>query len=103
MSETVIPSSGRVKQPGANQKYVGSRAGGAAEQSLTKQASIKHQNPEYFKRQSDRKKDSNEGVGRGVGQVGRDESMPRPNMHQANVGNDPGRGVGQVGRDGKKK
>jgi len=57
MSETVIPSSSisGKKQPGKNQKYVGSREGGPIEHKMTKNASIKHQNPEFFKRQSDRK------------------------------------------------
>lgn len=105
--------------PGKNNVFVGSRQGGSMEQSRTKQESIKHQNPEYFKRQSDRKHAdmSNENVGRGVGQTGtmdrrnkdniparKDVPIQRDfNKHQANVGNDPGRGVGQVGRDGKKK
>lgn len=41
--------------PGKNNVFVSSRGGGPAEQSRTKQESIKHQNPEYFKRQTDRK------------------------------------------------
>jgi len=46
--------------PGKNNIFVGSRSAGPMEQSRTKQASIKHQNPEYFKRQTDRKNsDSN--------------------------------------------
>jgi hypothetical protein len=86
------------------------------EHARTKQESIKHHNPEYFKRQSDRKhmdRDaSNENVGRGIGQTGamdrkRDNVPARKdvpiqrdfNHRQANVGRDPGRGVGQVGRD----
>jgi len=44
--------------PGKNNIFVGSRQGGPMEQSRTKQASIKHENPEYFKRQTDRKSDS---------------------------------------------
>jgi hypothetical protein len=57
-SETIIPSSkpGNIKNPGANQKYVNSRQGGPSEQRQTKLKSIKHENPEFFKRQSDRKK-----------------------------------------------
>lgn len=57
MSKTVIPSSNpsRVKNPGGNQEYVNSRQGGPKEANMTKKASIKHENPEYFKRQSDRK------------------------------------------------
>jgi hypothetical protein len=55
MSKTVIPSSGNVKHPGKNQKYVNSRGGEKAESSMTKKASMKHANPEFFKRQSDRK------------------------------------------------
>jgi len=59
MSKTVIPSDKmqekRMNNPGKNEKFVGSRAGGPAEHAMTKNASIKHQNPEYFKRQSDRK------------------------------------------------
>lgn len=55
--KTVIASSSisGKKQPGKNQVYVNSRSGGPTEQANTKNASIKHQNPEYFKRQSDRK------------------------------------------------
>lgn len=101
--------------PGKNNVFVSSRGGGPAEQSRTKQASIKHQNPEYFKRQSDRKNtdNSNENVGRGVGQTGsmdrkRDNQIPARkdvpiqrdfNHKQPNIGKDPGRGTGQVGRD----
>jgi hypothetical protein len=57
MSETVIPTSNpkRIVKPGGGQKYVNSRSGGPTENRMTKQASIKHNNPEYFKRQSDRK------------------------------------------------
>jgi hypothetical protein len=59
MSKTVITSSKvgarKVAQPAKNQVYVNSRGGGPAEHIMTKQASIKHQNPEFFKRQSDRK------------------------------------------------
>ncbi len=63
---------------GKNNIFVSSRAGGPAEQSRTKQASIKHQNPEYFKRQTDRKNhDSNENVGRGVGKIGKDNFQPK--------------------------
>lgn len=100
--------------PGKNNVFVGSRSGGPAEASRTKQASIKHQNPEFFKRQADRKHadNSNENVGRGVGQIGamdkkRDNIPARKdvpiqrdfNHRQANVGKDPGRGVGQIGKD----
>ena len=52
MSRTVIPSGGNVKQPGKNQTYVNSRQGSAVENKMT---SAKVQNPEYFKKQSDRK------------------------------------------------
>lgn len=59
MSKTVIPSSKipgtGIVNPGKNEKFVGSRKGGPTEQAMTKSASIKHQNPEFFKRQSDRK------------------------------------------------
>jgi hypothetical protein len=56
MSKTVIPHSGKpVKNPGKNQEYVNSRSGGPKENLMTKNASIKHENPEYFKRQADRK------------------------------------------------
>lgn len=61
MSKTIIPSSNPKnpnQNPGKNNVFVGSRSGGPAEQSRTKTASIKHENPEYFKRQSDRKNDS---------------------------------------------
>jgi hypothetical protein len=55
--KTVIASSSisGKKQPGKNQVVVGPRGGGPKEHSMTKRESIKHQNPEYFKRQSDRK------------------------------------------------
>ena len=56
MTKTIIPSGGNVKNPGKNQQYVNSRQGGPSEQSLTKQKSMKHENPEFFKRQTDRKK-----------------------------------------------
>ena len=70
--KTIIPSSAKkIIQPGANQKYVNSRSGGTAEQRNTKRASIKHENPEYFKRQTDRKHaDMAMTHGRGVGQIG---------------------------------
>lgn len=114
MSQTIIPQSSKQKHPGANEKFVGSRSGGPTEQSRTKLASNKHQNPEYFKRQTDR---GNENVGRGVGQIGAADKMKKDNIParkdvpiqrnfnhiKANVGNDPGRGTGQVGRDSKKK
>lgn len=62
--KTIIPSDARQEKrmhnPGKNNIFVGSRQGGPAEASRTKQASIKHQNPEYFKRQTDRKKDQDE-------------------------------------------
>lgn len=130
MTKNIIPSDKaqekRMGNPGKNNIFVGSRQGGPMEQSRTKQESIKHQNPEYFKRQADRKNmDSphafnhgrnkgNENVGRGEGQIGardidkKDNLIPARkdvpiqrnfNHHQKNVGNDPGRGEGQVGRD----
>lgn len=55
MSETVIPSSARQHKQQNGVKFVNSRQGGPSEHSMTKNASIKHENPEYFKRQSDRK------------------------------------------------
>ncbi|PWU06760.1 MAG: hypothetical protein C5B43_01220 [Verrucomicrobia bacterium] len=61
--------------PGKNNEFVGSRQGGPMEQSRTKQESIKHRNPEFFKRQSDRKNMDNlikgypdPKAGRGIGQ-----------------------------------
>jgi hypothetical protein len=129
MSQTIIAQSSKQKHPGENQKYVNSRQGGPMEASRTKTASAKHANPEYFKRQSDRKNrdSSNENVGRGTGQVGKDSMKSNENVgrgigqdrmkkdniparkdipiqsdknkHQENVGRDPGRGTGQVGRD----
>jgi len=88
MTKNIIPSDmrqeKRMNNPGKNNIFVGSRQGGPKEASRTKQESIKHQNPEFFKRQSDRKKDSL-------------STMPIQrdfNKHQKNVGNDPGRGVG---------
>jgi hypothetical protein len=109
MSETIIPASNRTskKHPGENQKYVGSRAGGPEEAKMSKNASIKHENPEYFKRQSDRKhadamgpKGGHAGVGavgvkdsgRGIGAVGKFDKM-----------NEKGRGVGAVGANDSKK
>jgi hypothetical protein len=68
MSETVIPQSTKQHNPGKNQKYVNSRGGEPAEAHMTKNASMKHHNPEFFKRQTDRA--SNENIGRGVGHVG---------------------------------
>jgi len=56
MSKTIISQSSKQHHPGENQKYVNSRAGGPSEASRTKQQSMKHANPEFFKRQSDRKK-----------------------------------------------
>lgn len=47
------------KQPGKNQVIVNSRGGGPAEHSRTKQQSMKHANPDFFKRQSDRKNSDN--------------------------------------------
>jgi hypothetical protein len=44
-----------MENPGKNNIFVGSRSGGPMEQSRTKQTSMKHENPEYFKRQADRK------------------------------------------------
>lgn len=55
MSETVIPSSARAPKAAKNMKFVGSRQGGPTDQKMTKNASMKHENPEFFKRQSDRK------------------------------------------------
>lgn len=60
MTNNIIPSDKRqekrMSNPGKNNQFVGSREGGPMEHSRTKQQSIKHANPEYFKRQSDRKK-----------------------------------------------
>jgi hypothetical protein len=56
MSETVIPSSARMHKKQHGVKFVNSRAGGPSEHKMTKNASIKHENPEYFKRQTDQKK-----------------------------------------------
>lgn len=57
MSETTIVSSATRKPKAAtNMKFVASRQGGPSEHAMTKKASIKHENPEYFKRQSDQKK-----------------------------------------------
>jgi hypothetical protein len=94
MSQTIIPQSSNQKHPAENQKYVSSRAGAPEEQSRTKQASIKHKNPEYFKRQSDRKNMDNQLPARKDVPIQRDF-----NHRQNNIGNDPGRGTGQVGRD----
>jgi hypothetical protein len=49
------PQEKRMGNPGKNNIFVGSRKAGPMEAARTKQQSIKHQNPEYFKRQSDRK------------------------------------------------
>jgi hypothetical protein len=79
--------------PGKNNIFVGSRQGGPMEASRTKQSSIKNQNPEYFKRQTDRKNQDN---------IPDRKDIPIQkdfNNHQKNVGKDPGRGVGQVGKD----
>lgn len=94
MTKTIIPSDmrqeKRMANPGKNNVFVGSRQGGPAEASRTKQASIKHQNPEYFKRQADRKNSDH----LTTGPIQRDFNKKQPN-----IGNDPGRGVGQVGKD----
>ena len=45
----------RMNNPGKNEKFVGSRSGRPTEAKMTKNASMKHANPEFFKRQSDRK------------------------------------------------
>jgi hypothetical protein len=62
MSETVIPSSARSPKAASNMKFVNSRGGGPAEHAMTKKASMKHENPEYFKRQSDQKKSDRTGM-----------------------------------------
>lgn len=56
MSETVISSGARSPKAATNMKFVGSRKAGPAEHKMTKNASMKHENPAYFKRQSDQKK-----------------------------------------------
>lgn len=59
--KTIIPSSANPKpRPANNMKFVNSRAGGPAEHKLTNKMSGKHQNPEYFKRQTDRKNSDND-------------------------------------------
>jgi hypothetical protein len=69
MSETYIPSDKmqekRMNNPGKNEVFVGSRQGGPMEHAMTKQASIKHENPEYFKRQTDRKNADRYGMKKG--------------------------------------
>lgn len=104
-STTVITQSSKQNHPAQNQKYVNSRQGGPAEHARTKTASIKHANPEYFKRQADKKhsdsfsKKKDEDI-----PARKDVPIQRDfNKHQANVGNDPGRGVGCVGKDSAKK
>ena len=95
--KNIIPSDKsqekRMGNPGKNNIFVGSRSGGPMEQSRTKQQSIKHNNPEYFKRQTDRKNFDN---------IPDRKDVPiqnNRNHHQKNVGNDPGRGVGCIGKD----
>lgn len=110
MSKTIIPSDKaqekRMANPGKNNVFVSSRGGGPAEAKMTKNASVKHHNPEFFKRQTDRA--SNENVGRGVGAVGvRDEGPGAngigPGRRVSTQGNENvGRGVGNTGRDAKK-
>lgn len=56
MSETIIPSGARGLKDQNGVKFVKSRQGGPSDQKMTKNASIKHENPCYFKRQSDRMK-----------------------------------------------
>lgn len=75
----------RMANPGKNNVFVGSRQGGPKEHMMTKRESIKHHNPEYFKRQSDRKN--------------HDNTRAMPKKDNMRFGNDPGRGVGQVGKD----
>lgn len=55
MSETVITSGARAAKAAKHMKFVNSRSGSSSEHKMTKNASMKHENPEYFKRQSDRK------------------------------------------------
>lgn len=62
MTKNIIPSDKtqekRMNNPGKNNIFVGSRQGAQKEQERTKQLSIKHENPEFFKRQSDKKNES---------------------------------------------
>ncbi len=54
--KTIISSSAKPKPKAANNmQFVGSRQGSPSEHKLTNKMSMKHQNPEYFKRQQDRK------------------------------------------------
>lgn len=59
MSKTIITSipsqEKRMHKSPQNIKFVGSRQGGLTDANMTKMASIKHKNPDYFKRQTDRK------------------------------------------------
>lgn len=82
----------RMHNPGKNNHFVNSRQGGPMEHSRTKQESIKHNNPEFFKRQQDRA--SNENVGRGIGcdrmkeKDGGPGSGPKPgDMHSSGLTN----------------
>lgn len=65
-SQNIISSSrvpmGLPEHPAKNQTMVGSRQAGPKEQMMTKNASIKHENPEFFKRQTDRKNADNIGM-----------------------------------------
>lgn len=71
MNETVIVSSASRKPKAAtNMKFVPSRKGGPSEHAMTKNASMKHENPEYFKRQSDRKNADNFGMSKKMGSKG---------------------------------
>lgn len=67
MSQTVIPSSARSPKAANNMKFVNSRQGGPTEHAMTKKASAKHENPEYFKRQSDQKKSDRVGMKQKMG------------------------------------
>jgi hypothetical protein len=97
MTKNIIPSDKaqekRMGNPGKNNEFVGSRQGGPLEHSRTKMESNKHHNPEFFKRQSDKKNMDNIPARKDI------PIQNNVNHRQKNVGNDPGRGVGCVGRD----
>lgn len=56
MSKTVIATSAKNPKAATNMQFVKSTKGGPTEHAMTKNASMKHENPAFFKRQSDQKK-----------------------------------------------
>ena len=56
MSHNVVAMKGAMGQKQKNFTFTNSRKASPSEHTMTKNASIKHENPAYFKRQSDQMK-----------------------------------------------